>query len=310
MKRTVFFSIAGLAASAALAGEVDVPNQFQAGSAAVAAEVNANFTAIEGAVDDNAQDIAANAQDIAANGQDIADNSQDIADNAQNISALQDGLATTGIAVRIDGVVVGRYLGHGSPPVEVDIAPSTGISGTVRVAEASSLNNSGRINVMSATGYRFSIATSDIDQAPRLAEGQLSHAPLFFDDATCTGNTYLPVEGTTGFFSTFTPGEGQLRPAKRWAFRQGTVFASPDPNDPTPVRMIRRGQTAQTAPLRSLLIWLDSSQQPFCVDMANIPAYDANDPNDVDHAVFVVEPADPIETGVSGILGGQITVGL
>lgn len=41
------------------AGEVDIPNAFTAGTPAVAADVNANFTAVETAVDGNAIDIAA-----------------------------------------------------------------------------------------------------------------------------------------------------------------------------------------------------------------------------------------------------------
>ena len=41
------------------AGEVDIPNTFSAGTPAVAADVNGNFTAVETAVDGNAVDIAA-----------------------------------------------------------------------------------------------------------------------------------------------------------------------------------------------------------------------------------------------------------
>lgn len=41
------------------AGELDIPNTFQSGTAALAAEVNQNFDAVEVAVDDNAQTIAA-----------------------------------------------------------------------------------------------------------------------------------------------------------------------------------------------------------------------------------------------------------
>ncbi|MBV1911847.1 MAG: hypothetical protein KUG78_21315 [Kangiellaceae bacterium] len=41
------------------AGEVDIPNTFSAGTPAVAADVNSNFTAVEVAVDGNAVDIGA-----------------------------------------------------------------------------------------------------------------------------------------------------------------------------------------------------------------------------------------------------------
>ena len=46
-------SFYGAVGSIALASEVEIPNTFTAGSAAVAAEVNANFTAVKTAVDDN-----------------------------------------------------------------------------------------------------------------------------------------------------------------------------------------------------------------------------------------------------------------
>lgn len=46
------------------AGEVTIPNEFVSGEKAVAAEVNANFDAVEDAVDDNAADITANADSI------------------------------------------------------------------------------------------------------------------------------------------------------------------------------------------------------------------------------------------------------
>ena len=49
---------AALLAGAASAGPLDVPHAFSAGQPAVAAEVNANFAAVESAVDDNAARIA------------------------------------------------------------------------------------------------------------------------------------------------------------------------------------------------------------------------------------------------------------
>ena len=52
---------------AAIADDLTIPNTFTAGTPAVAAEVNGNFTAVEASVDDNAADIATNALGIAAN---------------------------------------------------------------------------------------------------------------------------------------------------------------------------------------------------------------------------------------------------
>lgn len=55
-----------LPALPALGGELDIPNQFSAGTAAVAADVNANFSAVETSVDGNAADIAILQTTIAA----------------------------------------------------------------------------------------------------------------------------------------------------------------------------------------------------------------------------------------------------
>jgi len=54
------------------AGEVTVPHTFQAGTPAVAAEVNQNFAAVETAINDNAADITANANDIYTHNQSSA----------------------------------------------------------------------------------------------------------------------------------------------------------------------------------------------------------------------------------------------
>lgn len=66
-------------ASAALGGEVTIPNTFSANTPALAAQVNANFAAVASAVNDNAADIAGH--DAAIDG------------NAVLIAALQSALA-------------------------------------------------------------------------------------------------------------------------------------------------------------------------------------------------------------------------
>ncbi len=83
------------------AGSVTIPNSFTAGEAAVAAEVNANFTAVKTAVNDNdsristnASDISSNTSDIATNASNISSNTSDIATNASNISSNTSDIAT------------------------------------------------------------------------------------------------------------------------------------------------------------------------------------------------------------------------
>lgn len=262
------------------AGDLTIPNSFQAGTPARAAEVNANFDAVEVAVDDNAQRVA----------------------------TLETTIGTAGVAVSVNGVVVGRYLAHGTGFIEVDLAASVGV-GTELVAEAVNILTTSRIFVLSPTGYSYELLTGDFDH-PFLSEGNLDTLVRFFDGSDCTGNTYFPVEGDTGWFSTFEPGTGAFPKLKRWAARQGAVFASPDPNDVTPVWMIRRGGVVQTVALGSFLVYAVVLNAPLCVNMATIPGFDVNNPLHVNHTVVPVEPNDSLESGVTGILGGEITVGL
>jgi len=280
MKRLLITCLAVGIASVAIADEVNIPNQFTAGTPALAADVNANFGAVELAVDDN----------------------------AQRVVALETGLGTAGIAVRVGGAVVGRYVAHGTGFVEVDVAASVGV-GTERVAEAVILRNTSRIIVISPLGYFFELLTGDLDH-PFLLEGNVDTGFLFYDGVDCTGALYMPIEGTTGWFSTFTPGIGDVAPTKRWAARQGAVLASPDPNDTTPVYMIRRGAAVQTLALGSLLVFSTVINQPFCVNLGTIPGFDVNNPLHVNHTVVPLEANDPAVSGVSGLLGGEISVGL
>ena len=53
-------------------GQTQVPNTFQSGQPAMAADVNANFSELESAANQNAADIATNAADVSSNASDIA----------------------------------------------------------------------------------------------------------------------------------------------------------------------------------------------------------------------------------------------
>ena len=66
--KRIFIGIAGssLLVTNAIASEVTIPNSFNSGSPAVAAEVNGNFTAIKGSVDDNHGRITALEASIAS----------------------------------------------------------------------------------------------------------------------------------------------------------------------------------------------------------------------------------------------------
>ena len=76
--------LGAFALSAATHAQVQVPHEFQSNTPARAAEVNANFDALEGAIASNSADISSNAASIVANEGDI----QSV--NAA-VSALGDG---------------------------------------------------------------------------------------------------------------------------------------------------------------------------------------------------------------------------
>lgn len=280
MKTSFAVFLTSLLSASTLASELDVPNDFVAGTPAVAVEVNANFAAVEVAVNDNAARVA----------------------------ALETGLAGAGVSLTVDGNFVGRLVNIIPGSVEAGVAP-IGSGATELVSRGNLLINAPLIQAVSATGYFFRIATSTIDGG-RLNEGDLDTGIFFFDATDCTGNTFIPVEGPSGRFSTFTPGSGDLLPLKRWYVRQGVVFQSPDPNDANAAYMLRRSAVVVSTPLRSFLIWSVGQGSTFCVNMTNFPDYDPNDPLDVEHSAVPLEVWDPNLTGVPGRLGGELTIGL
>lgn len=280
MKNIFALGLGLVIAAPALAGEVDIPNQFSAGTRAVAAQVNANFSAVENAIDDN----------------------------ARRIVEVENGILSTGVSVRVGGELVGRYLGVTASYKEVVVADSAG-GGTDRVSVAANLLIAPGIRVVSPTGYLFNVSTSD-SAGGRENEGELGIGILFYDAVDCGGNTWVPVDGDSGFFSTFTPNIGDGRPMKRWYARQGTVFQSPDPDDTNVAYMTRRGAAVETAPINSFKIWSDNAQRVFCINMTQLTEFDPTDPLDLNHSVAPVDPFDATEAGISGILGGELTIGL
>ena len=277
MKLTSIISFLAVASSTAVADEVNIPHQFQGGTRAVAAEVNANFGAVGAAINDN----------------------------AQRILALESALGSIGVPVSVDGVVVGRFLGSVHPGIAVEDPANPGA--LVRVREAGGLARAAEILAVSPTGYRFGLLTSD---NPPFLEGQLDSRILYYDGADCSGDIYHPVEGNTGYFSTFVYGSGLPRPVKRWAARQGWVFRSPEPTDATPVYMLRRNAVPAVVPLASRRLYVSFLGQAICQNLSQIPGFDDTNSLHVDNWVVPVEANDATETGVSGVLGGNIMVGL
>jgi len=101
MKKSHYIAVAAalLISSTAWAGALTIPNTFTAGSPAVAADVNANFTAAKTAVDDNNTRITANTASAAT--------------NASNITANASAITTLQNAVLVRTINVSPVIGGG-----------------------------------------------------------------------------------------------------------------------------------------------------------------------------------------------------
>jgi len=152
---TVFLSTVAL-------GQTEVPNDFQAGTPARAAEVNDNFSTLESAVNQNASDIANSTSEINSNTELIQANTEAISANGQGIQVLAAGTS------------IGLF---------VEFARSRpGIEG---------------FRTLSNTGYLFDvIAAIDAaelgagDPPPPSTAGDLFFDLVWFEFAGCTGQAY------------------------------------------------------------------------------------------------------------------------
>lgn len=94
-------------ASQLLAGSVTIPNTFESGTAASASEVNANFTAVESAVNDNDGRITNDTSNILTNTTNISTNTEAISSAVPQV-----------VLKAANGEYVGRVIGmsHSSMP--------------------------------------------------------------------------------------------------------------------------------------------------------------------------------------------------
>jgi hypothetical protein len=141
----------------AAAGEVTIPHTFTAGQKAVASDVNANFSALEAGVDDNARTIAELRAQVQA---------------LQSVSP-----AVGGLSVIVGGERVGAFVTDG--PAD----PNFGIS---------SLDGGGLLAV-SNKGFFFEISLGENDDgSPSIVpEGALAPAAIYYTQPNCAGTKYL-----------------------------------------------------------------------------------------------------------------------
>ena len=106
--RNILFGVV-VASVALMAGSVTIPNTFTANTTAKASEVNANFSAVKTAVDDNDNRIKGNTEEIRTNISNIQTNASNIAGAITDINAtggLTGGGSSGDVTVRrADGYV-------------------------------------------------------------------------------------------------------------------------------------------------------------------------------------------------------------
>ena len=220
-----------------------------------------------------------------------------------DIDVLKQSAASPGVQVMVDGATVGTMVIISPPRVEVNLTSG----GTALVSEAAGGLSGNQLIVLSPTGYLFRMSGSTTDDPPLSVEGEIRRLSLLFDQIDCNGNRYFAVEGSTGVFSNFVEGDGRPRPLARWAARQGWVFASPDPSDLNQTYFLRKDAVVTAVTMQSFLFTNLGTQMAMCLNFSQM-GWDL-DPLLADHTVVPVEVNDPAVTGVSGILGGDISIG-
>ena len=160
-------------------GQTQVPNTFQSGQPARAAEVNDNFATVETAVNDNASDISSNTTAINSN-------SGAIQANTQAVARL---IAIAIPRVKANGQEIGTFLDGFSP--------------------SSSLEHDWfvTISILSDAGYIFTVAARDRGNE---THGEVLPRLFWYETPNCTGTAYVAAQRANSNFrlqSLFNSGE-------------------------------------------------------------------------------------------------------
>lgn len=139
--------------------EVTIPHAFTAGQKALASEVNANFSALEAAVDDNARVIA------------------ELQAQIQALQAASGGAG--GLSVIVAGERVGAYVTDGPADPNFSIH-SMDVGGLLGVSDK---------------GYFFEVSLGETDPGipSIIPEGALAPATTYYTQANCAGTKYLAL---------------------------------------------------------------------------------------------------------------------
>lgn len=158
----------------ARAQDLTIPNTFQPGTPASAAEVNDNFMSVKSAVDSNMAAAEANESAIQSNSGEIANTETSVRANTLAIQTNSSAIANvvgSGALVRSNGQDIGLFVG----------APS---------ATAASLYR-GYWFVLSDTGLLLEVTASTASTG---AAGELRRETIHFDTADCSGQGYFRTD--------------------------------------------------------------------------------------------------------------------
>jgi len=172
----------------AFAADVTIPNTFTAGSPAVAADVNANFSAVKTAVDDNNARVTTNSTNItnatngiSANTSSAATNASGIASNAANISTNSStavinaaGVASNASNISTQGSSIATNaanISSNTSSASTNASNITSNTGNISTNASNISSNSGSIaaNTNSASSNSSGIATNTSNIATNTA---------------------------------------------------------------------------------------------------------------------------------------------
>jgi len=215
-------SILALITSGVASSQTQVPNTFQSGQPARAAEVNDNFSTVESAVNQNASDIANNTAETTSNTALIQANATAIAVGEAAILANTQAIA--GVAaiaiprVKANGQDIGTFLTLSHDP------------------SSENLFNTG-FWILSDTGYVFRVSASD---RASFQAGELQLLKLRFETPNCSGPAYVAAMNNPAIPLTAL-------------LRSGAVFASEDLNDNPGVYYTPKGSALDPVVLQSFI---------------------------------------------------------
>ncbi len=199
MKHLFFFIFVMMMAGMVQAGQVTIPNTFTSGTAAVAAEVNDNFTTVANGVNANDVAINANTVGVGANATSISTNTSGIGTNVTDIgtNTFNVGVNTSDISTNASDI---GTLQTDVAAIQV-LVPKTMHINTNNGTDLGVLMYRHELYayVMTYKGYTYRVIELDTGNIT------ISNT-VFYEGAGCTGQPYLGAWAGGVIFYTFVDG--------------------------------------------------------------------------------------------------------